>query len=155
MSVELPFAPIEWSNDMATGLPEIDKQHRYLVDTLHEANWRLLHDGEGARLSEIAHDLLNYAIMHFEAEEALMRRYGYEAACHVLARAHVAQHRDFSHKVVVILDQLREGKPVSRIEVLKFLNEWLRHHVLGVDQVLARFVLAAAGQACDDDVPRS
>jgi len=152
MTVALPFEPIEWSDAMATGVPEIDKQHRYLVDTLRRANWRLLGEHEGALLSEVAHDLLNYAIMHFATEEEFMRRYAYEAASPHLAQAHVAQHRDFSRKVVAILDQLREGRPVSRMEVLKFLNEWLRDHVLGVDQLLARFVREAAEAANDDGV---
>ncbi|MBI4999138.1 MAG: hemerythrin family protein [Rhodocyclales bacterium] len=146
MPVTLDFEPIEWSDKMATGVAQIDSQHRFLVDTLRQANNRLLDDHEGALLGEIAKDLLTYAIMHFETEENLMRRYGYAEAFPELAKVHIAQHRDFSHQVVAVCDNLREGRQVSRMEVLKFLNEWLRHHVLGIDQKLGAFVRDAAHQ---------
>lgn len=146
MSVHLDFEPIEWSDKMTTGVPEVDSQHRFLVDTLREANSRLLNDHESALLGEIAKDLLTYAIMHFETEENLMKRYGYAEAFPELAKIHVAQHRDFSHQVVAVCDNLREGRQVSRIEVLKYLNEWLRNHVLGIDQKLAAFVREASAK---------
>lgn len=143
MTVTLDFEPIEWSDQMNTGIKEVDSQHRFLVDTLRQANSRLINDHEGALLGDIARDLLTYAIMHFETEEALMKRYGYAEAFPDLARIHVAQHRDFSHQVVAVCDNLREGRQVSRTEVLKFLNEWLRHHVLGIDQKLGQFLREA------------
>jgi hemerythrin len=146
MTVNPGFEPIEWSEKMTTGLPEVDSQHRFLVDTLREANRRLLNEHESALLGEIARDLLTYAIMHFQTEEDLMRRYGYADAFPELANIHVAQHRDFSRQVVAVCDNLREGRQVSRIEVLKYLNEWLRNHVLGIDQKLAAFVREASAK---------
>lgn len=157
MPLDLPFEPIEWSDTMETGIERIDQQHRYLVDTLRNANKRLLQDHEGALLEEVAHDLLGYAIMHFETEEECMMRYGYHIAKPELAAAHIRQHRDFSQRVVAICEQLRERHPVSHIEVLRFLNEWLRNHVLGVDQRMGHFLreaesAAAAGFARDSQV---
>lgn len=148
-NVNINFTPIEWSEKMTTGVSKVDAEHRYLVDTLRRANERLLGgDHEGAFLGKIAKDLLSYAILHFENEEGLMKRYGYEAAYPDVARAHIAQHRDFSRQVVAICDLLREGRQISRVEVLKFLNEWLRDHVLGIDQRFGAFVREAeAAQA--------
>jgi hemerythrin-like metal-binding protein len=144
MPATLSFEPIEWSEKMMTGVSPIDIQHRFLVDTLRTANNRLLNDHDGPLLGEIAKDLLTYAIMHFETEENLMRRYGYAEAFPELAKTHVAQHREFSHQVVAVCDNLREGRPISRMDVLKYLNEWLRHHVLGIDQKLGAFVREAS-----------
>jgi hemerythrin-like metal-binding protein len=146
MSVSPGFEPIEWSEKMTTGIGQIDTQHRFLVDTLRTANNRLLNDHEGPLLGEIAKDLLAYAIVHFETEEDLMKRYGYAEAFPEIANIHVAQHRDFSHQVVAVCDKLREGRHVSRIDVLKYLNEWLRNHVLGIDQKLGDFVRGAASK---------
>jgi hemerythrin-like metal-binding protein len=146
MPVTLGFEPIEWSERMTTGVPQVDSQHRFLVDTLKQANEKLLLDHEGALLGEIAKDLLAYAIMHFETEEDLMKRHGYAEAFPELAKVHIAQHREFSHQVVVVCDNLREGRQVSRIDVLKYLNEWLRNHVLGIDQKLGAFVREASSK---------
>jgi hemerythrin len=45
--------------------------------------------------------------------------------------------------VVSVCDHLREGREVSSAEVLKFLNHWLRDHVLGIDQLLGEFLCQA------------
>ncbi|PVV05700.1 MAG: hypothetical protein B6D77_18410 [gamma proteobacterium symbiont of Ctena orbiculata] len=134
------FQAIEWEESMATGIDSIDKQHHYLVETLQEMNTKLLDDDSEILLSHVVKDLLGYALMHFETEEALMQRYDYATACPEEAQAHIAQHRDFSHQVVTVRDQLREGQKVSRVEILRFLNHWLRDHVLGIDQSLGRFL---------------
>ncbi len=137
------FQSIEWSDRMATGIPAIDKQHRFLVETLRGANEKLLSDRDGYLLSKIAKDLLGYAITHFETEEALMLRYGYNTAHPEEAKNHIAQHREFSRKVVSVCEQLREGSKVSRIEVLTFLNDWLYDHLLGVDQQYGEYLRKA------------
>lgn len=147
MSVKAPFEQIEWLDRMVTGVAAIDSQHRYLVDTLRQANEKLLGSNDTALLAEVARDLLNYAIMHFETEEELMQRYGYHEACPEIARLHVAQHREFSRQVVAVRDRLHENRQVSRIDVLKYLNEWLRGHVLGIDQKLGAFVREAQAKA--------
>lgn len=150
MSLNISFQPIEWVDAMATGIEAIDRQHRFLIDILQQANEKLLHAQTDEMLEEIAKVLLNYAITHFEAEEELMKRYDYEGVCPEDAHAHVAQHRDFSRQVVAVCDQLREGREVSRIEVLRFLNHWLHEHVLGVDQRFGDFLRQAMAEVGDN-----
>jgi hemerythrin-like metal-binding protein len=134
------FQSIEWSEKMATGIPAIDKQHRFLVETLQDANEKLLSDRGGYLLDKIAKDLLGYAITHFETEEKLMRRYGYDKAFPEDAKNHIKEHREFSKKVVAICEQLREGNRVSRVELLTFLNNWLYNHLLDVDQQYGEYL---------------
>jgi hemerythrin-like metal-binding protein len=134
------FQDIKWDDSMATGITVIDKQHQYLVDTLDEANQHLLDDNDTEHLQLVIKQLLGYAIMHFETEEALMQRYDYLAACPEEAEEHIAQHRDFSSRVVAVQEELREGHKVSRIEILKFLNHWLHNHVLGIDRLLCNYL---------------
>jgi hemerythrin-like metal-binding protein len=143
VSLNTPFQPIEWVESMATGIAAIDKQHRFLVDTLQQANEELLGEHDGKLLAEISRDLLSYAITHFDTEETLMQRYGYEEVFPEEARKHITQHREFSRQVVAVCDQLREGREISSMEVLKFLNHWLRDHVFGIDQLLGEFLRQA------------
>jgi hemerythrin-like metal-binding protein len=135
-----PFQPIEWEASMATGIDAIDKQHHYLVDTVQKANKTLLTSNNDNLLGKIAKDLLGFAILHFETEEALMKRYGYKAAYPEEAQAHISQHRDFSYQIVTIRDQLREGQEISRIQVLRFLNHWLPNHLLGFDHLFGQYL---------------
>ncbi len=147
MSLTMPFQPIEWEESMATGVIAIDNQHHFLVDTLRQANAHLLNDHGGVLLVQVTKDLLNYAIMHFKTEEALMQRYGYKELCPEEANNHISQHREFSQQMVAVFDQLREGKEVSRVEFLAFLNNWLRDHVLGVDQLFGRFLVQVMSES--------
>ncbi len=135
------FPPLEWNASMLTGIADIDKQHQYLVDTLYEANKKPYTDDNNLLLHQIVKDLLSYAITHFKAEEALIQRYGYDKAYPEEAQKHIAQHRDFSRQVVMVHDQLHEGRMVSRVEVLLFLNHWLREHILGIDQLLGKYLI--------------
>jgi hemerythrin-like metal-binding protein len=134
---------IEWSDEMEMGIPAIDKQHRFLVETLQDANEKLLSDRDGYFLDKMAKDLLGYALTHFETEEKLMQRYGYDLAFPEDAKNHIREHREFSKKVVSICEQLREGNRVSRIDVLTFLNDWLYNHLLDVDQQYGEFLRKA------------
>ncbi len=148
-----PFQSIEWAESMSTGIDAIDKQHHFLVDTLQEANKKLLSAHDNAVLSDITKVLLRYAITHFETEEKLMQRYGYAESHPAEAQQHIKQHREFSRQVVAVCDQLREGRDVSHIELTTFLNNWLRVHLLGVDQLLGEFLRQAIGEA--DNAPKT
>lgn len=140
------FKSIEWTDEMATGIPAIDKQHRFLVETLQDANIKLLDDRDGYMLDKIAKDLLGYAITHFETEEKLMQQYGYDKSFPEDAKKHIHEHREFSRKVVDVCDQLREGNRVSRVDVLIFLNDWLYNHILDVDQQYGEFLRNAMSE---------
>lgn len=150
MPMTTPFEPVEWSEQMATGIAAIDNQHRYLFDTLSQANEQLLSSSDAALLATITSDLLSYALMHFETEEQLMQRYDYATTCPEAARHHISQHREFSRQVVAVRDCLHEGRQVSRIDVLTYLNDWLRNHVLGIDQQFGTFVRAAQAKEGTD-----
>jgi hemerythrin len=132
---------------MATGVTTIDKQHCYLIDTLRIANNTLMREsGDDSALKRIANDLLGYAIIHFETEESLMQRYGYTVLYPETAKHHIAQHRNFSQRIVSVNDSLREGEKVSLNEVLVYLNEWLAEHVFGIDQQLGMFLVQAMSE---------
>ena len=146
------FKPIEWTDAMSTGIAAVDAQHRFLVDTLRGASEALLPNPETSRLAEVARDLLGYALVHFETEEKLMAKYGYTEARRWRAAAHIAQHRHFSRQVVEVLDALREGRSVTSLDVLRFLNDWLRDHVLGIDQELAAFIAASPAFQAEEGV---
>ncbi len=142
MPVKEPFRLVEWSDDaMAIGIAPIDKQHRYLVDTLWLANDKLSRTDDDILLGKIIKEMLAYAIMHFETEEGLMQRYDYAGGDPKNARDHIAQHREFSHRMTAFYDQLHEGRHVARTDVMMFLNDWLQNHLLGVDQLFGEFLV--------------
>jgi len=138
-------APIEWNDSIATGVTEIDEQHRILVNTLNDANARMADDIGLEFVEQITQDLLSYALYHFETEEELMQKYGYGDASGADAEQHLQQHRSFSGKVVAVRDNLRAGIPIKRADLIGFLNGWLINHILNTDMKLAAFIKAKRG----------
>ena len=127
--------PLVWSDALAIGIPEIDRQHRYLVESIAEARRTLPEQPPPELVEQLTRDLLAYAICHFETEEILMQRHAYGDA-----ERHRQQHRDFSARVIALRDELRAGRPVSRAELLDFLGDWLRHHIMHTDRGLGEFL---------------
>lgn len=134
--------PIEWNDSFETGIREIDEQHRILVNTLNEANEKLAGDVSLDFVEQITQDLLSYALYHFETEEELMHEYGYADESTEDADTHLQQHRSFSGQVVKVRDNLRAGIPISREELITFLNNWLVNHILNTDKKLGAFIAA-------------
>ncbi|MDP3538954.1 MAG: bacteriohemerythrin [Azonexus sp.] len=134
------YDPIEWTNQLVTGVAEIDKQHRFLVDAINDANGKLQGSPDIKLLEQITKDLLSYAIYHFETEEDLMLEYGYKEESAADAELHQKQHREFSAQVIAVRDGLRDGKLISREDLLAFLNGWLVNHIMNTDQRLGIFI---------------
>lgn len=134
------YDPIEWTDQLMTGVAEIDKQHRFLVNAINDANQKLLGNPEISLLEQITKDLLSYAIYHFETEEDLMLELGYSEASAADAELHQKQHREFSAQVIAVRDGLRHGKQISREDLLAFLNGWLVNHIMNTDQRLGAFI---------------
>lgn len=132
--------PIEWSDAMLTGVAEIDRQHRVLVDTLIDARPRLTGDAAEPLFERITRDLLAYAIYHFATEEQLMREYGYADAAPEEAGQHLAAHRRFSEQVVSLREAARRGEKGSRDALLAFLQSWLLDHIMTIDKRLGQFI---------------
>ncbi|HRH81128.1 MAG TPA: bacteriohemerythrin [Thiobacillaceae bacterium] len=140
--------PIVWNDSYLTGVERIDEQHQVLVNTLNEANERLANGVTRDLLEQITRELLSYALYHFETEEELMAENDYAARAAADNDRHRQEHRGFSQKVVAIREGLKDGRLVSREELLGFLNAWLVNHILNTDKKLAAYLLErGSGQA--------
>lgn len=140
-------APLAWNDSLITGVPEIDAQHQILIHTLNEAGDRLSHGASFEDYEAITHELLSYALYHFETEEALMQEYGYEHSDAHDAHRHQAEHRGFTQQVIAVREQLKAGILTPPESLMAFLNDWLLRHIMLTDKRLAGFILARRGRA--------
>lgn len=132
--------PVQWTEDLATGIEPIDEQHRELyarVAGLHEAM-------RERRLSEVPgllDFLQRYVLEHFAAEEEQMTSAGYPG---------LGQHRRLhQHFVTEFLEHRRrlagEVTPSAVVELSRWLTAWLGDHVRKVDGDMARFLRRQGG----------
>ena len=129
-----------WRPSYETGIPEIDHDHRELVGIINEL-YEGIKEGQGREAVNQSIDrLLDYVNRHFQTEESFMRVSAYPRQ-----EAHEQEHRLLQQKVAEMERLRRAGHPQSAVDLLTFLCDWLRDHVVTVDKELGRF-LKRAGQ---------
>ena len=128
-----------WSSDLSVGLNSIDEQHKILISLINELHSAMKARRSRSELLNIIDELKNYTVTHFGFEEELFAKYGYPDT-----PAHIEQHRKFVDQVVDFEAGVRSGKLTVTMDVMKFLKDWLTHHIKGTDKQYGPF-LAAKG----------
>lgn len=138
-----------WNENLETGLPQIDEQHRRLVQLLNLLAGHVAYRADLPTLTSIFDDLAQYAVYHFTSEEAVWHKFLPGDAWET---EHTAMHRDFVAEV-----QRLRAEAVSKAteevveDVLAFLCHWLAFHILDSDKRMAKAVLAMrAGSSVDE-----
>ena len=115
------MAQIDWNDSLDIDLPQIDEQHRKLIE-LSNGMIQAMMTGKGKEsLDKVFTELRSYTEYHFADEEKFMEQIRYpELDAHrTLHRDLIAQVVDFSAK----LDTL------SPDEALDFINGWIVNHI--------------------------
>jgi len=129
---------IAWSAAFATGVPEIDRQHRELLDhvgTLIEAM-----RSDPSAVGRALDFLGDYTVSHFDTEERLMEHHAYPGA---------GAHRELHAGFVRTFGRLRfdydlDGLTEGMTDLIGgWMVDWLKHHILETDRALGRFILAS------------
>jgi len=131
---------ITWGPGLETGIPNIDEQHRVLVDMCNEAHELLQVEATPESLKRIVRDLMSYALYHFEAEEELAITCGYQASQPEQNTVHRLQHRAFANAVAEMQLESARGNSISVPELFEFLRSWLVQHIQGTDMQLAQYI---------------
>jgi len=132
---------IQWTEDLAVGIDEIDAQHRELyeaVSALHGA----MRTHHLEKVGSILVFLQRYAVDHFATEERQM-----EAAYYPGLRNHRSAHRSFVKDFVRHKARFdaHGATPSLVVELSGWLGEWLRDHIRGVDQEMGHYLRALRG----------
>lgn len=137
-----------WDPSYEVGHPRIDAEHKVLVGWTNDVLALQGQPEVGDRLAEILGRLLQYARVHFSAEEALMAEYGIDERH---ATSHREAHRAFADEVRRIQQLPFEAEQLRRTG--EFLSGWLLGHILSYDKALAR-ELSLDGTAAHQRLPR-
>jgi len=129
------MAFIEWTEQFTLNIPQIDDQHRRLVDIVNKFD-DAAQKGHGSRImSEILNDLVGYTQEHFNFEEHLMQEAGYPKF-----DLHQSQHRQLLQKIERFQFDFNNGGRRITPHVREFLKYWLTSHILKEDLAYAEHV---------------
>lgn len=123
---------MSWEERFELGVPEVDRQHRYLFELVGELQRRQDQEPSREELITLLNNLANYACDHFSAEEQLMDKIGFEERAR-----HGMLHGQFTGKVADIAIAWGHGEDIDLPGLTEWLSDWLKVHILGEDQKIA------------------
>lgn len=126
---------VQWSEAMSLGNQHIDEQHQILIDTINQLA-SAESQNDRPTISMIIDELVSYTAFHFQFEEQLIEAAGYPEL-----DKHRRIHRDFVEWVTGVREDFVYHRR-ERIgeQILSFLRDWLRDHILGEDQRYRPFI---------------
>lgn len=138
----MALAFIQWRDSYSVGLPEIDTQHKQLIEIINRLHDAMRTGSAHALIVRVVDDLLEYTNYHFSYEEKMISAAGYP---------HVAEHARKHRAMVAQIEAFRQrvGAPAATLplQLMDFLKSWLTKHILSTDmdyrQVVAESMQAA------------
>ena len=123
------MAKLIWKDSFDTGIAEIDRQHRQFLDYLNQCTEFSLSQTREKLIPELIGKMKEYALMHFEFEEALMKSVGYAGY-----DQHEGQHAYFNARLAELEEAITGGVNEKAVSLAAFMRGWLINHILEEDK---------------------
>lgn len=126
--------PVEWNDNLVTGIPIIDSQHKHLVAMLTRLG-RLRCGKES--FQEAFDELKNYAAMHFKTEQDYMLANSYPSY-----PEHKISHDKFLEKFKEFEDKINIEKNLIKLgsEIYDYAINWMVEHYSKIDTAFAEYI---------------
>lgn len=131
---------IEWTNDFALGIDEIDEQHRTLVGMINALDARTHCDSEPETMRRLLAQLGDYVRDHFGLEERLM---GGGGCSPDLVGRHFSEHAYFRSVLRDLTTDFEKGRRSVTVPLIEYLVHWFLHHIVVVDRAMTHQLNAA------------
>ncbi len=129
------MAYFEWNDSMSVGSNTFDEHHKKLIsyiNDLHDA----MKNGKGREiLGELLKSLYNYTVFHFSKEEEKLTAIKYPQL-----EEQKKQHKFFVDKIKEYDEKIKNQELLVSIEILDFLSNWLKNHILKIDMEYKKFM---------------
>jgi len=129
------MALFEWKDIYSVNIQEVDNQHKMLVESLNELYEAMRTRKAKEIIDGILKGLTDYAGVHFSYEESLMQKHGFPGYAD-----HKKKHEAFIAKVTEFSGKHKNGHLMVSMEVMNFLRDWLKDHILGIDKQYGPFL---------------
>ncbi|MBT1063413.1 hemerythrin family protein [Bowmanella sp. Y26] len=120
--------------NMPIGIPEIDYQHRQLLDTINLLHAAIRQNWPNPSVLPLATNLLEQTQRHFLTETPYLQK-----LCDQQQRLHQLNHKHFLQAMQAFIDRLGSDIHMSALSVneqLASLAEWYSSHILNSDREL-------------------
>ncbi|WP_456381692.1 bacteriohemerythrin [Persephonella sp.] len=126
---------IEWSEELELGIPEIDQQHRKLVEMLNEFYTELEEGHQKEAVEHFLKNLEDYLHYHLDYEEKFMEEKGFPETDN-----HKKVHQMFKNLYAEEKQRYLEGDSKALRELVAFTFSWLFSHIMKTDKKYAEYL---------------
>ncbi|MBK3332908.1 hemerythrin family protein [Persephonella atlantica] len=126
---------IEWSKDLELGIPEIDRQHRKLVEMLNEFYTELEKGEKAEAVKHFLENLEEYLKYHLDYEERFMEEIGFPET-----ESHKKVHQMFKKLYTEEKERFLKGDVKALRELVAFTFSWLFSHIMKTDRKYADYI---------------
>jgi hemerythrin len=126
-----------WDDSFSVNIGVVDAQHKTLVSMVNELHQAMARRSGKDKLGQILSNLIKYTQGHFATEETLMQAHAYPDFL-----AHKSEHEHLTGKVIDFQRRFLSNEVGLSIELMEFLKDWLRKHILGSDKKYSPFLNA-------------
>lgn len=129
------MAFVNWKDEFSVRVPEIDTQHRRLLDIINKLHDSMRTGGKPDALKGVGDELVSYTRYHFNYEEQMLARAGYRGL-----EEHKRKHRAMVAQVEGFAAEISSGKASVSMKLMAFLKDWLTRHIMETDQHYASYL---------------
>lgn len=132
---------LEWSDELSSGIKEIDDQHKELFKRVNEL-LDAMDKGHGKEeVGKIVKFLEDYVVTHFGTEEKYMSKYSYPDY-----NSHKALHTAFISDFSALKKEFAEHGATTRLVILinRKVCDWLTNHISKIDKLLGAYLKTKA-----------
>lgn len=132
MKVFLP-----WTKDIELGIDIIDEQHKKLIDLINKLYDSMKNNAGLENLLPVYDELVEYTVYHFDFEEDFIAKSGYQEVPN-----HKVLHEKLKAEVAAQREKFVSGESVIGFNLLSFLEDWIRTHIMVADRKYADYILS-------------
>ncbi len=125
---------LNWNDQLLVGIESVDQQHRHLVSLINRLDEVVALGEDQQTIVETVNELVDYTVYHFRHEDELMEKAGYNPE---MFAKHRQQHQEFIEKMQRVQAEAQSDASVISKDLLDFLVDWLCHHTLKTDKLMA------------------
>ncbi len=124
-----------FDDSLKLGVTLIDEQHGRFIGYINDTWDALERRDSKEEFLHILNQLMDYVLVHFTDEEALMKEFDYPGLLE-----HRQNHSQTTDELFGFDIRLMSGDPDAAKAFLNFLTDWLRNHINVVDRELAAYL---------------
>jgi hemerythrin-like metal-binding protein len=128
------MALITWRKEFETGVPDVDHEHRELVDIINGLHAEIETGADRPRVHRFLGEVFAKIAAHFALEESIMRKHGYDEYAD-----HKIEHEALLDELRDIMDDVEAGEGDDyRTALGETVRDWFVNHFKSKDARLHR-----------------